>query len=74
MSTYVLVHGAWSQADAWSDVAAHLTEAGHRVLAPDLPAHGADPTPPGAATLADYVAAVTATIASAGEPVVLVGH
>jgi pimeloyl-ACP methyl ester carboxylesterase len=74
MSTFVLVHGAWSDASAWSAVTERLLAAGHRVITPDLPAHGADPTPPAEATLDGYVTTVADAIAAAGEPVVLVGH
>ncbi|WP_413757238.1 alpha/beta fold hydrolase [Streptomyces sp. MMBL 11-3] len=38
--TYVLVHGAWHDGRVWSRVAALLTAAGHRVLAPSLSGHG----------------------------------
>lgn len=74
MSTFVLVHGAWSNADAWHLVADRLRAAGHAVVAPDLPAHGADSTSPTAVTLDDYVAVVTDAIHAAGAPAVLVGH
>lgn len=74
MSTFVLVHGAWSDASAWDRVAEHLTAGGHRVVAPDLPAHGTSSTPAAEATLDGYVATVRDAIASVGAPVVLVGH
>ncbi|MFC1406349.1 MULTISPECIES: alpha/beta fold hydrolase [Streptacidiphilus] len=39
-NTYVLVHGAWHDGQAWDRVAALLTVQGHRVLAPSLTGHG----------------------------------
>jgi pimeloyl-ACP methyl ester carboxylesterase len=74
MKTFVLIHGAWSNANVWSAVAQRLTADGHTVLTPDLPAHGADATLPEKATLQGYADAVTAAAKSAGQPVVLVGH
>jgi pimeloyl-ACP methyl ester carboxylesterase len=40
--TFVLVHGAWHQAACWGRVARALADAGHRVIAPDLPGNGLD--------------------------------
>lgn len=74
MSSIVLVHGAWSDASAWDHVAPLLSSAGHRVAAPDLPAHGSDHTHPAEATLDGYVDAVIAAAERLGGPVVLVGH
>lgn len=73
MSTYVLIHGAWFGAWAWYKVIPRLGRAGHDVVAPDLPAHGIDTTPPGDVTLDDYVDRVVGIIETHGEPVVLVG-
>lgn len=78
MTFFVLVHGAWSDASAWADVAALLRDAGHPVSTPGLPAHGADPTPPQDATLDGYADVVEQAVEQAAEqlpgPVVLVGH
>jgi pimeloyl-ACP methyl ester carboxylesterase len=70
---FVLVHGAWMGAAAWAATATQLRAAGHEVLAPDLPAHGADPAPPEGMTLARYVEAVVAALGDR-RGVVLVGH
>ena len=70
--SYVLVHGAWMGGGGWDPVAAHLRDAGATVRTLDLPAHGADTTPAGAATLAGYVQRVEAELPA--EPVILVGH
>jgi pimeloyl-ACP methyl ester carboxylesterase len=74
LKTFILVHGAWSNAAVWSEVTQLLEEAGHHVFAPDLPAHGNDATPPEKATLDGYADTVIAIAKSADQPVVLVGH
>jgi pimeloyl-ACP methyl ester carboxylesterase len=45
MSTFVLVHGAWHGAWCWYKVVPRLRQAGHEVIAPDLPSLGRDRTP-----------------------------
>ncbi|TQS43011.1 alpha/beta fold hydrolase [Cryptosporangium phraense] len=40
MATYLLVHGAWHSAEAWTRVIPLLEQAGHRVVAPDLTGYG----------------------------------
>jgi pimeloyl-ACP methyl ester carboxylesterase len=40
MPTYVLVHGAWHDGQAWNRVAPLLRARGHRVFAPSLTGHG----------------------------------
>ncbi|HEU5056536.1 MAG TPA: alpha/beta fold hydrolase [Kofleriaceae bacterium] len=72
--TYVLVHGAWMGAAGWDPVAERLRAEGAEVLSPELPAHGGDPGAPGDATLAGYADRVASAIATAGRPVILVGH
>jgi pimeloyl-ACP methyl ester carboxylesterase len=71
--TLVLVHGAWMGAAVWQRSAAALAAQGFEVVAPELPAHGADTTPPEAATLALYVEMVLRAMADRPD-VVLVGH
>jgi pimeloyl-ACP methyl ester carboxylesterase len=68
----ILVHGAWHGAWCWERVVDGLTAADVRVIAIDLPGHGADRGPLGdlhtdAARVRDVIDAVT-------QPVVLVGH
>jgi pimeloyl-ACP methyl ester carboxylesterase len=49
-------------------------QAGHAVVAPDLPSLGRDCTPPGAVTLASWTDSIGAFVEAAEEPVILVGH
>jgi pimeloyl-ACP methyl ester carboxylesterase len=74
MASLVLVHGAWSNASAFDRLEALLVEAGHRVIAPDLPAHGTDHSCPTSASLDGYVDTVIAAAQTLDAPVVLVGH
>ena len=60
----VLVHGAFSDGSTWRKVIPILTDAGHRVIAAQLPLH----------TLADDVATVKRAIEQLGGPTILVGH
>lgn len=68
MTTIAFVHGAYHSGGHFDLAAAALRGAGHRVVAPDLPA--ADP----AAGAREYAAAVAAALDGAGEDVVVVGH
>ncbi len=69
----VLVHGAWHEGSSWSEVAAHLEQAGHSAHMPTIAGHG-----PGADRDVDH-AACTRSIAEfivEGDlrDIVLVGH
>ncbi len=74
MSYYVLVHGSWHGSWCWEKVVPILREAGHEVVAPDLPGHGEDETPAAEVTLAAYAERVCDILDEQPEPVVLVGH
>ncbi len=74
MSTFVLIHGAYHGAWCWERLTPHLTSAGHRVVAPDLPGRGPDAAPPGELGLADYAERVCQVLDRQPEPAVLVGH
>ena len=74
MSTFVLVHGAWHGAWCWEKVVPLLEDAGHTVVAPDLPGHGEDGTPPSELSMQSYADRVVAAVDEQPEPVVLVGH
>jgi pimeloyl-ACP methyl ester carboxylesterase len=60
----VLVHGVWADGSSWSKVIPILENAGHRVIAVQLPLH----------SLADDVATVKRAIDLVGGPITLVGH
>ena len=74
MSTFVLVHGAWHGAWCWYRIVPALTQAGHTVLAPDLPSLGRDRTPIADVSLDRWADSVCRWIETAAEPVILVGH
>jgi pimeloyl-ACP methyl ester carboxylesterase len=77
-STIVLVHGAWHGAWCWDRVAGPLREQGHRVVAIDLPGHGADERPfvdlQGDAAAVRSVLDGLASDGDGGDGVLLVGH
>src|SRR5215208_4373181 len=60
----VLVHGGWADGSSWSKVIPILENAGHKVIAVQLPLH----------SLADDVATVKRAIDLVGGPTILVGH
>jgi pimeloyl-ACP methyl ester carboxylesterase len=74
MAVFVLVHGAWHGAWCWERVLPLLEQRGHRVLAPDLPGMGRDPTPLAAITLDGWARFVVDLVGRQAEPVILVGH
>ena len=74
MSTFVLIHGGWHGAWCWDRVAPLLEQAGHEVVALDLPGHGEDLTPAVEVTLESYTDRVIGALDALPEPVVLVGH
>jgi pimeloyl-ACP methyl ester carboxylesterase len=60
----VLVHGFWADGSSWSKVIPILEEAGHKVIAVQLPLH----------SVADDVATVRRAVEQLGGPTILVGH
>lgn len=60
----VLVNGAWADGSSWSKVIPILENAGHQVIAVQLPLH----------TLRDDIATVKRAINQMGGPITLVGH
>lgn len=74
MSTFVLVHGAWHGGWAWGKVVPLLEGAGHGVVAPDLPGHGDDPTPPEEVSLQGYGERLAGVLDALEEPAILIGH
>jgi pimeloyl-ACP methyl ester carboxylesterase len=72
---FVLVHGAWHGAWCWASVIGELEREGHRALAVDLPAHGANPMDPAKVTLEIYADSVVRFIEDRDlKNVVLAGH
>ena len=71
---FVLVHGSWHGAWSWDKVVPLLRNAGHQVVAPDLPGHGADRTPVDRIRMSTYVQHVIGLLDAQSGPVILVGH
>ena len=63
-ATIILVHGGWADGSSWGKVITTLKNAGHRVIAVQLPLHNS----------ADDIATVKRAIELANGPVLLVGH
>jgi pimeloyl-ACP methyl ester carboxylesterase len=74
MATFILIHGAWHGGWCWDEVAPLLRNAGHNVVAPDLPGMGKDKTPLAKVDLSKWTLFVSDLVVQAFEPVVLVGH
>jgi pimeloyl-ACP methyl ester carboxylesterase len=74
MSTYVLIHGDWHGGWCWQKVVPFLHQAGHRVLAPDLPGHGNDTIPLSDINPQRIFQCLNDLLDDEGEPVILVGH
>lgn len=68
MTTFALVHGAWHGAWCWERLTPLLQQAGHDVVAMDLPSED------GAATFDTYADVVCAALQGCDDDVVLVGH
>ena len=70
----VLVHGLGCSHTDWRAQIVHLAGR-HRVIAVDLPGHGASPAPPDECSVEQYASAVAGTIRASGlSGAVLVGH
>ena len=74
MANFILVHGSLHGGWCWHKLVPLLEAQGHRVLAPDLPGMGADPTPLSEITLRGWAEFIVRQSREAGEPVMLVGH
>lgn len=73
--TVLLLHGMSGSAESWWRVTQRLADAGHRVLAMDLPGHGLSPRDP-RATVASAADAVVETVAAhaPGRRLIAMGH
>lgn len=74
MSTFVLIHGSGHGGWCWDKVTPLLTQAGHEVIAPDLPGHGDDKTPVREVSLQSCVDRVVEILDTQSGPVILLGH
>ena len=74
MATFILVHGAMHGRWCWHKLVPLLEAEGHRVLAPDLPGMGEDPTPLSEVTMSTWAEFIARLSREAGEQVILVGH
>jgi len=74
MSTYILVHGSWHGAWCWYKIVSRLEEAGHTVIAVDLPSLGMDRTPISEVTLELWTQSVCDVLDAQNTPSILVGH
>jgi pimeloyl-ACP methyl ester carboxylesterase len=68
MTTFALVHGGWLGAWCWELLTPLLEQAGHDVVAMDLPAED------GMASFENYADVVCASLDGLDEDIVLVGH
>lgn len=72
--TFVIVHGAFQNAQSWAEVSNALRAKGHTVVAVDLPGRNAEGAAAKAVTMAQYAEAVGAVVKAQAEPVTLIGH
>jgi pimeloyl-ACP methyl ester carboxylesterase len=72
----LMAHGAFCGAWVWDRFAGPFRAAGHTVLAPDLPGHGADAGSDAtlALSMADYAGAMASAASALPAPPVLIGH
>jgi pimeloyl-ACP methyl ester carboxylesterase len=68
MATFALVHGAWHGAWCWERMTPLLEQAGHTVIAPDLP------TDDGSADFDAYADSVCTALRDSPDDVVVVAH
>lgn len=74
MKTFILIHGSWHSAWNWHRLTPLLEQAGHKVIAIDLPGMGRDKTPMAGITMQTSVEKICSVIDSVHEKVILVGH
>ncbi len=74
MNIFVLIHGSWHGAWCWDKVVPLLQQAGHKVIAVDLPGHGSDKTPISQISLQSYTDRICQVLDAQSEPVILLGH
>jgi pimeloyl-ACP methyl ester carboxylesterase len=74
MATFLLLHGGMHGAWCWDHLRRCLEAAGKRVVAPDMPGHGADTTPRAQVTMESYIERVLDTLKRETEPAFVVAH
>lgn len=74
MNTYMLIHGSCHGAWCWNKVISPLQQAGHSVIALDLPGHGSDKTPVSHISLHSYTDCIVQVLDAQSESVILLGH
>lgn len=74
MSTYVLIHGSWHGGWCWYKIIPLLEQAGHTVIAPDLPSLGKDKTPSAGISLESWTKNILQILDAQPEPSIVVGH
>jgi pimeloyl-ACP methyl ester carboxylesterase len=72
--TFVIVHGAFQNAQSWEAVSKSLREKGHTVFAVDLPGRNTQGAEAKAVSITQYAEAVGAVVKSQSQPVTLIGH
>jgi pimeloyl-ACP methyl ester carboxylesterase len=74
MKTFILIHGSWHGAWNWHKVMPLLEQAGHKVIALDLPGMGRDKTPIADVRMENTVQFICNVIDGIEGKVILVGH
>jgi pimeloyl-ACP methyl ester carboxylesterase len=75
MASFILVHGSWHGGWCFDSIKALLEDAGHDVIAPDLPGMGGNETMLRAVTLDGWAEFISALCQQATQtPVILAGH
>lgn len=69
-----MVHGAFCAGWAFDVFREPFERAGHPVIAPDLPGHGAGASPVVGRSMSDYARSIRRIIRAQSEPPILIGH
>jgi pimeloyl-ACP methyl ester carboxylesterase len=74
MAQYIFVHGCWQAGWCWEKIKPYVVARGHKMLALDLPGHGANKKELSKVTYKDYYDCLKNAVLSFCEPVVVVAH
>jgi pimeloyl-ACP methyl ester carboxylesterase len=72
--TFVIVHGAFQNAESWALVSEGLKSKGHTVVTVDLPGRNSQGATAKAISIGQYVDTVRAAVEKLSEPATLIGH